>query len=223
MFIELVDVLRCPAAHPDGHLVAAPTRMAARRIVDGLLGCPECKRRYTVTNGVLQMCEAPAVHEPSDSAPAAAAATALHLAAWLALTEPGGFVVVTGGWANHATELAALAGVHVIALDPVMNVAPGDDVSVVQACGHVPFGSAVLRGVAVDVPSLGTPAVADAWLARATLALRPGARLLAPAACASPPGTRDVASDERWRIAERDAPASGPVSIGRARPGIRGA
>ena len=47
MFVELVDLLRCPHAHEDSWLVAAADETADRHIVHGSLGCPEPGRMYT--------------------------------------------------------------------------------------------------------------------------------------------------------------------------------
>lgn len=51
MHIELVDSLRCPVPHDDTWLVASVTRFDGRDIVDGVLGCPSCRRQYAVRRG----------------------------------------------------------------------------------------------------------------------------------------------------------------------------
>ena len=43
MFVEIIDLLRCPNAHAESWLVAAAARTVGRHIVEGTLGCPVCE------------------------------------------------------------------------------------------------------------------------------------------------------------------------------------
>jgi len=51
MFIELVDSLRCLSPHDETWLVAAASRMDGRHLIDGVLGCPVCRREYAIRDG----------------------------------------------------------------------------------------------------------------------------------------------------------------------------
>src|SRR5690242_21064587 len=89
MFIELVDALRCPVPHEESWLVASATRMEARHIVDGLLGCPVCHAEYPIRNGVADFRREPTL--PLEAAPdpflRGDATTAMRLAAFLGLSD----------------------------------------------------------------------------------------------------------------------------------------
>jgi uncharacterized protein YbaR (Trm112 family) len=52
LFIELTEILRCPRGHAESYLVAAPIAMDGRRIVRGVIGCPECHAEFPIVDGV---------------------------------------------------------------------------------------------------------------------------------------------------------------------------
>jgi len=120
MFIELVDSLRCVNAHEDTWLVAGVTRMDGRRIVEGKLGCPVCRREYPVRDGVARFAGTLSDPESSRLTPAPASATeerAMRAAALLGLTDAGGIVVLGGSWADCADAIAELSPSHVVVLN----------------------------------------------------------------------------------------------------------
>ncbi|HWG33818.1 MAG TPA: hypothetical protein VN650_06590, partial [Gemmatimonadaceae bacterium] len=53
MFIELLDGLRCTGDHPQIPLVAAILQRDDRLVVQGLLGCPTCRREYEIEGGAV--------------------------------------------------------------------------------------------------------------------------------------------------------------------------
>ena len=53
MFVELIELLRCPRPHEEAQLVASASRTEARHIVEGLLGCPVCGAEFRIVNGVV--------------------------------------------------------------------------------------------------------------------------------------------------------------------------
>lgn len=57
MFIELTEMLRCPRDHAESYVVAAPIVMDGRRIVRGVVGCPECKAEFPIVDGVVYFVE----------------------------------------------------------------------------------------------------------------------------------------------------------------------
>jgi uncharacterized protein YbaR (Trm112 family) len=204
MFVELVDLLRCPRAHEETWLVAAADETEERHIVHGALGCPVCHAEYPIRDGV--------VHFDADAACAAdgdaplphldegeRAAEAMRLAALLDLSSAGGTVILGGAWQGCADAVLALADVRVLLLDPPRVPALRPEVSAVRGA-PMPVADAAVRGVALD------DRTADAArVAAAARALRPGGRLLAPAAAAVPAGVAELARDDRHWVGEKAA------------------
>ena len=52
MFIELIDVLRCPNPHEESWLVLASRRIDGRDVMEGVLGCPVCAAEVPSADGV---------------------------------------------------------------------------------------------------------------------------------------------------------------------------
>lgn len=205
MFIELVDLLRCPRPHELAWLVLASYRTADRDVVDGALGCSVCGARYPIERGVADL----RGDEAGVGAPAAAASdeeTAVRAAALLGLAEPGGVAVLTGTWSAAAPDVARLVErVHILAIDAGEALASGSGVSPVRAGARLPLRPTVVRGIALDA------AHADAaMLASAVAALQPGGRLVAPAPAPVPDAVRELARDAEHWVGEKQA-APGPV------------
>lgn len=144
MFLELTELLVCPACRPAQGLVALVERMEGRRVVEGFLGCAGCEARYPIRSGEVHFGggavpegaagqaeavrsgrEPPAVEDSGADRPGGAGRgraspeeRALLLAALLGLQEGGGGVVLLGrGLARAAAALARLAaGMEVLAL-----------------------------------------------------------------------------------------------------------
>ncbi len=189
MFIELTDILRCPAAHEEHFLVLLPDGVVERRVESGQLGCLECGRVYPVRGGVAEFGPPPAAVPPSERL------TGPAIAALLGLSGPGGYVALVGGAAADSRGFAEAAeGVHVVAVNPPPGVSGGRGVSVVQG-GSIPVRARQLRGVVLG------PGVADdpAWLADAVRTLLPGLRLVGEGATPSAPELEVLASaDGVW-------------------------
>jgi uncharacterized protein YbaR (Trm112 family) len=212
MFVELIDLLRCPHPHDDSWLVATADETVARHVVRGTLGCPVCEAEYPIRDGVADFGDAPdaAVGPPLPPDPD----DAVRLAAFLGVTSPGGALVVGGAWRRVAPDVAELAGVRVLVLDPPLPEPTRGEVSGLRGGGAIPVAATAVRGVALD-----SRTADDARLAAAVRALAPRGRLVAPAHAPVPEGVREMARDDRLWIAERDAdaPASRPVAISRPR------
>src|SRR5690606_17499657 len=111
MFVELVDLLRCPHPHEDSWLVLAARRTVDRHVLEGMLGCPVCAREYTVLEGVADLrVDATVAVPPAERVPASDE-LAVMIAAFAGLTEPGGTVLLGGGLAHVADALARLTSV----------------------------------------------------------------------------------------------------------------
>lgn len=210
MHLEVVETLRCPAAHPPTWLVARVDAMDGRHIRQGTLGCPACGAEYPVQDGVARI-GPPAAAGPMPDDPD----RAVRVAALLDLTTPHGIVLLAGGWAAVADAVAALGeGLHVLALDAPAGEATGHEpqVSSLEAGAVPPLGDGVTRGIALDAAHA-TPAA----LVRAVAALRAGGRLIAPADCPVPAGATELARDAHWWVAQRHV-APAVVPLGRAAP-----
>ncbi len=172
MFIELTEILRCPNAHAESYMVAAPLVMDGRRIVRGVVGCPACQAEFPVVDGVAFF------GPPGGRAPAVAAAAgpeydASGLAAFLNLDGPGGYAALVGRAARLGAEIAAATpGVHFVAVNPPAGVRPGPMLSVLESPRGLPIKSAQLRAVILGADHAGAP-----WLAEAARVLLPGLRL----------------------------------------------
>ena len=94
MFIELVDTLRCPTPHEESWLVLAASRMVARHVLEGTLGCPVCAAEFPIHEGVVDFRRAPAV--PPVAGEPADAEQAVRLAAFLGLGDAQGFAAGGG-------------------------------------------------------------------------------------------------------------------------------
>jgi hypothetical protein len=206
VLIELVDALRCPAPHAGGTLVAAVHARRGRRVWTATLGCPVCRASYPVERGVAWFGVEPgpgaAGPPPADPDETYRAAALLHLA------EPGGLVLLEGaGWGALAESLFDVCAAHYVVLNAPFEP-EGDDLSVVRAAGALPFAAGTFRAAAEDDAALVGPA---------TSAAAGRARVVAPAHAALPPELSVLARDERHVVAERQPPASAPLTLRRAR------
>jgi uncharacterized protein YbaR (Trm112 family) len=208
MFIELVDALRCPVPHEESWLVASATRMESRHIVDGLLGCPVCHAQYPVRHGVADFRREPALALPGAPDPflRGDAATAMHLAAFLGLSDALGFVVLLDEWGVQASALRELVETPILLVDPPAGREGEPGISVVLSDGVPPLAAGAARATAIG----------DTSAARATAAVRltrAGGRLVAPARLAVPEGVREIARDDTLWVGEREPERSPLVTL----------
>ena len=215
MFIELVGSLRCLEPHEETWLVAAASRMEGRHLVDGVLGCPLCRREYAIQDGTAWF----SAHQPRGGDPDlttlatdADPGQVTRAAALLGLSQPGGIVVLGGSWAAYADLLAELGVSHVVVLNGRANESSVQEVSSIVVDDRLPFGSAALRAVAVD-RAVASPAL----LASAASSLQSRGRLVAPAGAEVPDGVEVLARDDRDWVAERTLVGSPPVALRSAR------
>jgi uncharacterized protein YbaR (Trm112 family) len=180
MHLSLSDLLACPRCGPAHGLVLLPAEVRGRRVVTGVLGCPNCRERYPVENGITDLrvpgagSAEPAPRTSHAGASHARGDEAVRLAALLGLEAVAGVVVVAGPAAAHAPALARLVdGIEGVALvgfggpDPIA----GGDLSHILVGPRLPFRDASLAGVALTGP-------ATLLLEESARTLRPAARLL---------------------------------------------
>lgn len=207
MHILLTDIVTCPRCGPEFGLILLADRVEERRVLQGRLGCSNCREMYPVEGGVLDLRVAEGAETgagPDDPD------AAVRVAALLGLAGAGGTVLVAGPGAELAPAIAALVpGLETIALTgrPVRGAeAPG--VSRVAGGPALPLRGAMLRGAALT----GT-AAAEVPIAEALRVLAPGARLLldpAPAGAAEALGAEGaevLLEQEGVLVARKAGPA----------------
>jgi len=202
VYIETIDLLRCVNAHDDTWLVASFREVANRFVIDGTLGCPNCSAEYEIRNGVADFTLGESIHFREEERAAAShqrEQLATRAGAFLDATQPGATIVLGGLWAYAAEDLAAMADVRVIALNAPEGVKESERVSLVQVAGRIPLATNTVHGVALDAwfPS----SMAD----EAFRVVRPGGRIVGPAAFRAPDQAAVLAHDENYWVAEKPA------------------
>lgn len=185
MHILLTDVLVCPRCGSGFGLVLRADRLHERRVVEGGLGCSNCRETFPVREGVADLRFPPG----ADLAPSVPAAgeeedPVLRLAALLGLAEGGGLVLLAGPAIRHARGLATLLPeIEAVPVGAPAEVeGGGNGVSPIAAGLPLPFIPRSVRAAALS----GSP---DAlWIAEGVRVLAPSGRLLLEGA---PPGTSE--------------------------------
>jgi uncharacterized protein YbaR (Trm112 family) len=207
--IVLTDVLTCPSCGEEHGLIARSDRIVERRIIEGALACPNCKRLFPIVEGVAWLNEAgPAGNVAAAAtvrtATAAPDEEAIRIAALLGLDRVRGFVLLAGPATRHAAGVAALApGAGIVAAAGAEEPLPAATAaSRLVIGGSLPFSSGSLRGIWLG------GAAAAALLDSAARTLHPTARLVLDPAPDDierrlPPGFRITARQERTVLCTR--------------------
>jgi uncharacterized protein YbaR (Trm112 family) len=198
MFIELIDLFRCPVDHEDSWLVAAFSRMDGRFVVEGKLGCPVCSGSYPIVGGVAEFA-------PGESEPGARHFTAddtIRFAALLGLTRPSMTIVIEGPEAACAFSLAEMSDCRVIVLNPPPDLGESERVGAVRAGERIPLAAASVDGFIATSHQ-------GARLQEAARVLRPGGRIVAASGAAITPIFRELARDDRNVVGEAAGPLIG--------------
>lgn len=197
MFIDTIDLLRCPNDHEETWLVAAFTKLSGRFIEEGALGCPICSASFAIDHGIAIFSDLPADCQ-ADKATAASEEHAVRLAALLNLVRQGSVVVLEGDDALSAATIADITESRVIAVNPSSPVADTELVSTVRSRARIPLATSSVDGVAARTSKL---------IDDAARVLRQGGRLVAPLASTLPATLSELARDASAIVAE----ASGPL------------
>lgn len=189
MHILLTDVLTCPRCGPEFGLILLADRIHDRRVMEGRLGCANCREQYPVRAGAVDLrIPGAAADDPvsADAEAGDASDAAVRLAALLGLANAQGTVLIAGPGAALAGEVAALLPeVQVVAFTPEPGggrTAPGVT-PMAGSVARLPFRGGKLRGVAL------TGGATQAGLAEALRVLQAGARVVVQNA---PEGTADA-------------------------------
>jgi uncharacterized protein YbaR (Trm112 family) len=146
MNLQLTDHLTCPRCTEGGGLILLADRVEGRRLLDGQLGCPNCRARYPVVNGVAEF------EEASDPSPGMSPGEALRVAALLGVTEGPASVVVVGPYVALAGELAALlSDVEIVVASRGAFVPEGEmeRVSRLRIAARIPLHDRSMRGALI--------------------------------------------------------------------------
>ncbi|HET9982695.1 MAG TPA: Trm112 family protein [Longimicrobiales bacterium] len=155
MHLVLTDILTCPRCGPRFGLVLLAEEVRDRRVLEGWLGCSNCRERYRVHNGFadLRPPPAPPLDAPALPRERGEDQAAIRLAALMGMgTGAGrGFSLVVGPAARHASAIAALVEeAEVVGIDAGLAAWPEEaGVSRMAATG-LPFFDRTLRGVALS-------------------------------------------------------------------------
>ena len=189
MQLALVDSLRCPSHDEESALVLSVESWAGPRVAEGVLGCPQCNRRYPIRGGTIHFAAAATVQREK----AADGADVMRLAAQLGLIEPGGMILLTGRYATIHASLTELVEVTCLLVGAEYPATPLAVNFVVE--DRLPLVDHALRGAAIDVEGAGI-------LIEVARCTSPGGRIVAPAASRIPSGVRLIARDDREWVGE---------------------
>ena len=210
MFIELIDLLRCIRPHDETWLVASFNKVNNRFVEEARLGCPSCSAEYWIRGGVADFSEEVVLPKCEDERKAAShrrEELATRAGAYLEATEPGTTVVLGGLWAHAAQELSEMAEIRVIAINAPSEVKESETVGLVSVGSEIPLAARSVLGVALD-----------AWfpakiVESAVRVVRPGGRIVGPAAMKTPSELSILAHDDKYWVAQK---APEVVTISRA-------
>lgn len=152
MHILLTDRLTCPRCGPDFGLILLAKRLADRRVLDGELGCPNCRDHFPIRGGFADL--RPPPRDPLTATPLAADSgveATNRLAALLGVLEGPGTVALLGSVAVHAAALAdRLPEIEVVAVDAATHAeVERDRVSRLVTGVELPFHPWTFRALAM--------------------------------------------------------------------------
>jgi uncharacterized protein YbaR (Trm112 family) len=200
MYIELIDLLRCPVEHEETWLVASFDKMDGRFIVTGKLGCPVCSATYEILDGVARFSSA---QIPSDHAESSDE-DVIRTAALLNLTRPDSLAVLCGSEAKAANRVSEMTQARIIVLNPQSHVEETERVGVVLCENRIPLASA-----SVDAIALGD---AGSLVHDAARVLKAGGRISAESSVELGGQFRTLARDSRNVVGEVVGPM---IQLGR--------
>jgi uncharacterized protein YbaR (Trm112 family) len=200
LYIELIDLLRCPVEHEETWLVASFSRVEDRFIIEGKLGCPVCSAMYEIVDGVPRFGPRALPSNPVE----ASDDDVVRAAALLNLTRPNSIAVLCGDETRVAAGVSEMTQARIIVLNPQSHIEETERVAAVTCENRIPLGSASVDAIAVGD--------CGALVGDAARVLRPGGRISAAASIDLGSGFVTLARDEKNVVGE--APSS-VIQIGR--------
>ena len=153
---QLTERLICPRCGPGFGLVLRADQVEEGSVIDGFLGCSNCRVLYPVARGVADLRHPPrsrthgrarGVRPPP---PDASAAETLRLAALIGVARGPASIAVAGNLAGRASGLASLLpDVEVVALAPRFDFRPPPGASHLMASERLPLRDGSLAGIAL--------------------------------------------------------------------------
>ncbi len=181
MHLLLTDRLTCPRCGPTFGLILLADRLESRRVLDGVLGCPNCRDSFPIVEGFGDLRAPPrgelaeGLAGPATRAPEAGDADeADRLRALLGVAGGPGTVVLVGEPARLAARVGeALDQAQVVGVDPdLMGWPETPGASRLVAAPGLPFFSSIVRAVALD------GRLGPSWTAEAARVVAPGGRVV---------------------------------------------
>jgi len=192
----LTDRLSCPRCGPEFGVILLADRMDDRQVLEGTLGCSNCRDGFPVSGGFGDLRAPPRGALPNGRAGAPAppdTETARRYQALLGVVAGPGTLLLVGSEARHAVALAQVVeGVEVVGLDADLAGWPEvPRVSRITARPGIPFFSRTLRGVVVD------GVLGPSWIGEAARVVAPLSRVVVTQA---PEGARGVLEEAGLKV-----------------------
>ena len=190
MHIELIDLLRCPEPHEETWLVAAFNKIDGRNIIEAKLGCPVCRREYSIHEGIAIFGGGDVSADPHEK-------DATTTAAFLDLTSPGKTILLAGRFGFLADEIVEMTQSRAISLNAPRE-GNNESVAAIMTASRIPLASSSLNGVALD-----SRHSTQFLVAESARILRPLGRLVLSWDAPLTSDFRELARDEKHVVAER--------------------
>jgi uncharacterized protein YbaR (Trm112 family) len=174
MFIVLTDVLACPRCGPESGLIVLADRLEERRVLEGSLGCPNCRETYAISGGLPDLRYPPAPPPEPEELPVSERGRGFQLAALLGVTAGPGLILLSGDAAPLAGEIASIVpDIGVLATGEFVSVMRDEPAVNRLLIGDVlPLRSRTVRALAL------TGSVTDRLLDEGVRVLVPGGRMV---------------------------------------------
>lgn len=209
MHLLLTDRLTCPRCGPGFGLILLTSRLRERAVLDGQLGCPNCRDAFPVAGGFADLRAPPRREPPAGLAglpPTEDGEATASVPALLGIVGGGGTVALVGEPARQAEAVSAIGdGIHVVGVDSDLRHWPEQPgTSRIVAAPGLPFFDSTLRGVALD------GRLDSEWIAEAARTVVPRGRVVVVHASADTEqalrdaGLAVLASEAETVVAARD-------------------
>jgi uncharacterized protein YbaR (Trm112 family) len=152
MHILLTDVVTCPRCGPEFGLIVLADRLEDRTVIDGQLGCANCREEYPIRERVADLrTRRTEGSEPPPPLPSSDAERGYRMAALLGVTGPSGPIVVDSADLRLVEEVQRhLPDANVLGVSRGLpREGAGDSMGWLLCDETLPFRSRSLGGVAL--------------------------------------------------------------------------